>query len=186
MGMVALLDIDWYEGRFWKYLVRFTAGGGGCRLDPTPARRHGSDSTRPRGAYAVPRAEPAAGRTQGRAAVGPAPRGQHSPPALSTALVAGVALLCPVEASCPFPADPNGGGRGGFPVCTAPTRPMSRGKGVLSTGIPPWGPTFFHHLVEREEAGRGPGGPRVMAGVTSALAQPGCRAQACASPFQAQ
>lgn len=150
-------------------------------------RCHGLDSTRPQGANAVPRTELAAGSTQGRAAVGPAPRGQHSPQALSTALVAGVALCA--QWKCParfLLTQMVAGGGGGFPVCTAPTKPMSGGKGVLSTGILPWGPTFFHPLVGREEAGRGPGRPRVMAGITSLLAQPGCRAQAFASPFRAQ
>lgn len=150
-------------------------------------RRHGLDSTRPRVANAVPRTEPAAGSTQGRAAVGPAPRGQHSPQALSTALVAGVALCA--QWKCParfLLTQMVAGGGGVLPVCTAPTKPTSGGKGVLCTGILPWGPTFFHHLVGREEAGRGPGRPRVMAGITSLLAQSGCRAQAFASPFRAQ
>lgn len=62
-------------------------------------RCHGLDSTRPQGANAVPRAELAAGSTQGRAAVGLAPRGQHSPQALSTTLVAGVALCA--QWKCP-------------------------------------------------------------------------------------
>lgn len=129
------------------------------RTEPQQVRPHGPDSTRPRGELAV-------GSTQGRAAVGPAPRGQHRPLALSTALAAGVALLCSMEVSRPFPADPNDGGRGGISCLYSAHQAQVQRQGVLSTGILPWGPTFFHSLLEREEAGRGPGGPRVMAGVT--------------------
>lgn len=154
------------------------AGAGWTQL--LQVRRHGTDSTRSRRVIAVTRAEPAAGSTQGRAAVGPAPRGQHRPHALSTALVAGVALLCPMEVSHPFPADPNGGGRGGISCLYSAHQAHVQRQGSPEHWDPPLGPHLLPVWLKgkrQEEAQEDPGS------WPGSLASWHCRAQGLVSPF---